>query len=770
MPSSGVEPPGDMVSDIMPEWMSCDLVAYNILQEVSSQIVSHCESFGKHLEGVCGQAIERLPPSDGTDPFDCSDACITFISAFGALSHELLQLAGDVDCSVKKPLQGIIHSLTEERAGRMNHWNQVKNRFAELQERYRRSRLRSIEARGKLDRSKGGNKSHWFRSKTDEGQAATEQHAAMCDLAECEEELRESEASLRRLEEENKEILRKLDREKQADLRSFLAKGTSSLRRLVSVTDKALANETAPESSSTSGAKPASPTSWAGVLPSRIPNPEKVNDKEEGQEAGDKTEDVCERPPESVVPQPPVQEAIPDPAESNLASTDPSAKYLQGSGASIPLGGGFDISELTDSEDEEDASSRAAAWTPAKDSPLTKGTAKRQSFVFQSSGGSSLLGGDVRPLTRKSSPMILSSPTAPKVSSPEHPSVSAALSLNSIRSNPVEQGLEASPTPTAEMRPVPRPLSEASYSKPLATASVANIRVETEMEHKPSPTRRKVAVVDDSSEDEDNTTSSPSGSSGPKPPLERAEMKLEVVPLVAEAAQKYFERYVQRVPETLQLVSESSWSKLQERASESCLGGQVGKLEFFWICLPRAEPTPEGASGLVCFQFVQGFSSNFARILHLSVVEQSSGKAQLWSSILPSAIFEVRRFIFQTLPVQSIRATVLMCEDESGSLCVDGDVEVAYQRCRFKWFQLTQNLRRSRSGIRRKKKVKPSTRFMVLHTPRLEEIDPKAPRQTSVQPMPALLLRDEPGNSDSTLQSPAGEQAEAGGKSSFSAW
>merc|ERR1719171_3150126 len=125
-----------------------------------------------------------------------------------------------------------------ERTGRLTRWKQVRGRFAELQERYRRSRQRSEDARGKLEKTESA-KGWLRRSKSDKGEKyANEQHAAMCDLGQCEEELRESEDTLRRLEQENKEMLRQLDREKQVVLRGALVKGTSSLRRLVSVADK----------------------------------------------------------------------------------------------------------------------------------------------------------------------------------------------------------------------------------------------------------------------------------------------------------------------------------------------------------------------------------------------------------------------------------------------------------------------------------------------------------------------------------------------------
>lgn len=115
---------------------------------------------------------------------------------------------------------------------------------------------------------------------------------------------------------------------------------------------------------------------------------------------------------------------------------------------------------------------------------------------------------------------------------------------------------------------------------------------------------------------------------------------------------------------------------------------------------------------------------------------------------MSSAIFEVRRFIFGSLPVDSLRAVVLAGEDEAGRICIDGDIEVAYQRCRFRWFQLTQNVRRMRTGLRRREKVRTSTRFLVMHVSR-GSADPPPPRRASVPRLPAVLFN---GSAAATLE------------------
>jgi hypothetical protein len=216
---------------------------------------------------------------------------------------------------------------------------------------------------------------------------------------------------------------------------------------------------------------------------------------------------------------------------------------------------------------------------------------------------------------------------------------------------------------------------------------------------------------------------------------------------MAEDPRKPFERYVRRLPERLAVATDTEWEKLQGRANEKLLGAHVGKLEFFWIHSPGyVAVSEESVYGLVCFQFVQGFASNFARILHLSVVDNTI-PGEAWSSALPSALLEVRRLLFQTLPVDNIRAIVLAAEDDTGRIYVDKDVEISFQRCGFRWFQLTQKVHRTRSAVSRRVKVKAASRFLVLTASRDESRDPKPPRE-SIGRLPAALLRSEERSSD----------------------
>lgn len=316
------------------------------------------------------------------------------------------------------------------------------------------------------------------------------------------------------------------------------------------------------------------------------------------------------------------------------------------------------------------------------------------------------------------------------------------------------------------------------------------------------------------------------------PPLTAEEAEpFDLVPVLASGAAEMaalFERYVRRLPSEgsarLADATESSWEKLRKIAEEPPLGGSVGKMECFWLHhRPGAEfgaegaapvPTPafsppprkeasgrsrsssssssrgllleqaESAEGLVCFQFVQGYAGNFARVLHLSVVapgksatgggpvgsppgsgaenlkggssrrssgaspspEEASDEAEAAAlALLPSAVFEVRRFVLGTLPVDGVRVTVHASEDQRQRIYLDGDVESAFYRCGFRWFQLTQTVRRrygrgrrilqGATGARKQALLlKKSGVHFVLSSPRREESgDPPMPLRSSVE-------------------------------------
>lgn len=240
------------------------------------------------------------------------------------------------------------------------------------------------------------------------------------------------------------------------------------------------------------------------------------------------------------------------------------------------------------------------------------------------------------------------------------------------------------------------------------------------------------------------------------------EIELELSPLVSEHPQQSFEAYVKRVPELLAAAVETNWDKLQACAAEHPLGSLVGKLELFWIHERGDVQTKlvESAVGLVCFQFVQGHASHYARILHLSVAKAEA---------LQSAVSQARRLILETLPVRSLRVTVLAAEDGAQRICIDPHVELAYHQCGFRWFQLTQKLRRKKTALLRHRKC--AVRFLVLHSQRTDA-DPPAPRSEIGTKAPVLLQSQ---TSDEGAKESPGASAEPDndtGKDelTFSAW
>eukprot|EP00446_Apocalathium_sp_SHHI-4_P032973 CAMPEP_0177227070 /NCGR_PEP_ID=MMETSP0367-20130122/40428_1 /TAXON_ID=447022 ORGANISM="Scrippsiella hangoei-like, Strain SHHI-4" /NCGR_SAMPLE_ID=MMETSP0367 /ASSEMBLY_ACC=CAM_ASM_000362 /LENGTH=466 /DNA_ID=CAMNT_0018677295 /DNA_START=39 /DNA_END=1435 /DNA_ORIENTATION=+ len=395
----------------MPDWFACDLSSCRVLQDVSAEIVTTCRSLGAQLQGACGKAREQLPSTEAD-----AEACLRFLAAFGVLSSALIYVAGDLESTVTQPLQKTIATLSEESNGRLKHWQMVRFRFSELQERYGRSRQRSLEARDKLAHSTSGGSLFNFKgSKSTTKAAASEQHAAMCDLAKCEEELLRSEASLRELEDESRKRLQQLEQEKRALLTRALAKGAGSLRRLLPLADKV------PPPEEFVALPP--PDEWQGVLPRSGSPMDSTADEEEVEALVNAvdvaTAEVASQAAAAAAAQPAglaeenlsidisAEDANPMPLTSlaaigaeavksterrkeEEARADPSAKYLQGSETlGLEMAELAEVGDSAEGSEPEDAAVRANNWSPQVKRSVT-GT-QRKSLVFSSSGPLHLL-------------------------------------------------------------------------------------------------------------------------------------------------------------------------------------------------------------------------------------------------------------------------------------------------------------------------------------------------------------------------------------------
>jgi len=712
-------PAAPSAEDSPPGWMACDLLACKTLRDASAQIVLSCTTFGTQLQGVCNRAIEQLPPdasqfeasSASSDAEVTANACLRFVSAFVVLGRALLQLAVDLDGSVTRPLQGVVATLTEETAGRAKHWKRVREQLSALQEQYGKTEKLAQDARNVLastgaeDKRLGAQIAGLFKGRRASDDAASQQHAAVCALARCEEEVRLSDVSLRRLETDSRERLEQLNKEKHKLMESALSGGAESLRlTLLAAVEAAgqpgaLLEAASPAPVAALPASP-SPSPLSQLLPKAPPPTPVAEASGEAQSAGGPTAGL-----EAAGP------------------VDPSLRY----GVSVGCEE-LEIGDLLSSDnEEEDVLARAARWSPgvASASPATStpGTKARRTLVFQGSSDVCTSAISKRVSLRddiKQNPKDQA--TAAAVAAAAAAAATAAAAGSTVVRSP------NSASSFQEFPPCGSPKSSQSGTPKSQKVSLP-----------PFSATQRSSQVDDDDDDDDVEV----GLRDRPATLEVAEMQLELLPLIAENPQACFERYARRLPERLAVTTETTWQKLQARASEQLLGGHIGKLEFFWITRSGVDPSAETVEGLVCFQFAQGCASNFARILHLSVVGDSAGGEDAWRDVLPSAIFEVRKFLFSTLPIDSLRAVVLAGEDASGRIYVDGDVEVSYERCRFRWFQLTQTqMRRTRSlaGLRREK-PKRSCRFLVLHTARKAD-DPAAPRGT-VARLPAMLLRDD---------------------------
>lgn len=764
----------------VPDWLAGgDLVVCKVLQEMSAQIVATCRSFSAELEGVCKQASDKLPPGEAgegssVEEFDCADDCFSFLDGFTTFSRALFQLAGDLENAVTQPLQTTIATMMEERMGRMKHIQQVRTHFAELQERYSKSRQRSLEARKLLQTSPRESNKSWGWTRSPSGRLATEQHAALQELAHCEEELLQSEASLRELENQSKERLQELEHEKRALLRGVLAQGTGFLKRLLPSADK----RTVPATDEWQGVVPRSSAQQATVgrgeaiesncSSSKLRPP--AADARSQHDTGSLGENLADGKVASVDRLP-----LGTSQELDAKSADPSQKYLQNSKASSEFSA---LAEVGMGEDPvsdpelADAAVRAIAWSPPVRPTGTQAPKpKQRSLVFQSTGASLVAESRIHERKPASRPMasaametsagdlFFTGPAAPKSKLMDSErSISSSRSMAALHSRGIVAGSSA--------ESVTGQLTVGSAS---SSSSTAAPQTNSGKSSRPAPLEAEVLEDKDISDDDECQ----SGRS--LAPITKPDLAFDLSPLVAENPQKCFERYLHRLHEQLASATETSWARLQAKASEQILEGHVGKLNFFWLHQKGAKACPETADGLVCFQFVQGCASNFARILHLSVAEDGAAtpgqqphqrqqdERGKWNDTLPSAILEVRRFVFGTLPVDSLRAVMVAGQDGgSGPIYVDRQVEAAYKCCRFKWFQLTQNIHRTRSRMLAKK-TKMNSRFLVLHVSRGPD-DPLAPR-SAIECQPALLFKDSP----QSFEEGAAEKGDAP-CAGFSAW
>jgi hypothetical protein len=702
----------------MPDFMAdCEVHACRVLHDVSAQIAANCKLFGSQLNGVCSQATERLPKGSRVE-----DDGFGFLSAFELLSDALVQLAGDLEATVTKPLQSSIAVLTEESVGRVKHWRQIKSQLFDLQEQYGKKKQRTLDAKGKLALA---NDSSWFNRKPSDAKVAEKQHAAMRDLANCEEELLRCEESLRKIEDESRERLQQLERESQPVLQGVLTKGRSLLRQLIQVAEKA-----------------APPT------PQRTPSPEPGDSKEpEPSEAwqdimqGDRREDsvdIKSQVAQTVSPDTHAAQVVPgDPGKLEAATKtlgdanepiDPASKYMSSCGS--PTGRDFDFHELAElgesGEEVEDgcAASRAMEWTPK-----TPGSRLSLSTPGQCDRRDSVVSVKRHKLMFQSSDHMLAARQGDR---------DAAYART--------PGSATSAT------------SATSSSSPVALPAVASRPEAPKPQPAPQVSPKLAADIDKADDSDDEDFESAPGNRrprrrGPVAILNEPEYAFELTPVVTDNPKKSFEEYVRRLPERFACALETSWEALQKRAAEQIAGGHLGKLDFFWVLRPGTRPGADTALGLVCFQFVQGFAANFVRILHLSIIglddQGGSGNGESntqidrpWRVMLPSVVLEVRRLIFGTLPVGSIRAIVLASTDEDGAVCVDRDVEHAYERCRFRWFQLTQCVKRTRASLIKRETVKLKSRFLVMHAMRAPD-DPPAPTTHDVSVRPAILMKSE---------------------------
>jgi len=116
------------------------------------------------------------------------------------------------------------------------------------------------------------------------------------------------------------------------------------------------------------------------------------------------------------------------------------------------------------------------------------------------------------------------------------------------------------------------------------------------------------------------------------------------------------------------------WSSLEASLDDrsSCA------LVWFWLFRAGRTLSQNRPDGLTVFR-LKKMSTNTGQLLHLSVTDMG---------MLEDALAAVKAWMFTFLPIRSIRVT-LWHAMRDGELQLDKEVEGFYKRCRFRWFQLT---------------------------------------------------------------------------------
>lgn len=182
-----------------------------------------------------------------------------------------------------------------------------------------------------------------------------------------------------------------------------------------------------------------------------------------------------------------------------------------------------------------------------------------------------------------------------------------------------------------------------------------------------------------------------------------ADFQLTPVNVASADMRSKFEEYISRVDEQLAATLEP-WSSLEALMADQ----GVEALEWFWltrsVTQDRAQEKPDG---LAIFK-IKRMSTTIGQLMHLSVAG-----VPFPASDLEVAADAVKKKMFESLPIRSIRATLWHIPGESG-LSIAKDVEAVFKNKGFKWFQLMN--REGRRG-------------QVMNCPRGTQ-DPTQPEET----------------------------------------
>jgi len=161
-------------------------------------------------------------------------------------------------------------------------------------------------------------------------------------------------------------------------------------------------------------------------------------------------------------------------------------------------------------------------------------------------------------------------------------------------------------------------------------------------------------------------------------------LPIQLLPVQAteDEAFNIFSSYKKRIEPRLSNVLDCSWEALAGEAAKA--QDDPGTMPaWHWLLTSGRQVCHSEPVGLVVFRHVRGALGSHGQICHLSL----SGDG--WLEKLPCALDALRREMFRSFPIKSIRVLLRYSIQEDGSYQIDKAIENVFKQSGFRWFQLT---------------------------------------------------------------------------------